>query len=53
MKGSITLGTAFYITRIRIRILHTNPDPAKKLNPYPDPEDFESGSRPKLFLNTM
>ena len=32
----------------RIRI-HLSPDPAKNLNPDPDPEDLESGS--KLFLN--
>ena len=34
--------------RIRIQL---NPDPAKNLNP--DPEELESGSGSKLFLNTM
>ena len=33
----------------RIRI-YLNPDPAKSIDPDPDPEDLESGS--KLFLNT-
>ena len=35
------------VFRIRIQL---NPDPAKNLNP--DPEELESGSESKLFLNT-
>ena len=37
----------FQMFRIRIQL---NPDPAKNLNP--DPEDFESVSGFKLFINT-
>ena len=36
------------VFRIRIQL---NPDPAKNFNP--DPEDLESGSGSKLFLNTI
>ena len=38
------------VFRIRIQL---NPDPAKNLNRDPEPEDLESGSGSKLFLNTL
>ena len=39
-----------YFTSVFRISFQLNPDPAKNLNP--DPEDHESGSGSKLFLNT-
>ena len=47
---SIGHDTVIAVFRIRIQL---NPDPAKNLHSDPNPEDLESGSGLKLFLNTM
>ena len=46
LKGGIELTSVSDLYQL-------NPDPAKNLNPDPDPEDLESGSGSKLFLNTI
>ena len=46
LKGGIELTSVSDLYQL-------NPDPAKNLNPDPDPEDLEAGSGSKLFLNTI
>ena len=50
IKGTVPVLVKKSVFRIRIQL---NPDPAKILNPDPDPEDLESGSGSKLFLNII
>ena len=50
IKGTVPVLVKKSVLRICIQL---NPDPAKILNPDPDPEDLESGSGSKLFLNII